>query len=135
LTRTATVWFPSELLRQPTDGTDDDGRRLEDGACRAARQAELDGDVDFLREGVRSANDSESEQDGIGPAWTRAMARWRGLHRSRRRRLIAGVAGGMAESLGLPTWLVRLVWVALLLPGGLPGLVPYVVLWIVLPSN
>jgi phage shock protein PspC (stress-responsive transcriptional regulator) len=61
------------------------------------------------------------------------MARRRGLHRSRRQRVIAGVAGGMAETFGLPVWLLRLIWLVLLLPGGLPGLVPYVVLWIILP--
>jgi phage shock protein PspC (stress-responsive transcriptional regulator) len=49
--------------------------------------------------------------------------------------VIAGVAGGLAESLGLPVWLVRLVWLVLLLPGGLPGLVPNVVLWILLPMQ
>ena len=41
----------------------------------------------------------------------------------------------MAELLRLPVWLVRLVWIALLLPGGLPGLVPYVLLWVVLPAK
>ncbi len=52
------------------------------------------------------------------------MARSRGLYRSRSHRLIAGVAGGLAERFGLPVWLVRLVWFFLLLPGGLPGLAP-----------
>ena len=59
----------------------------------------------------------------------------RGLVRSRRHRLIAGVAGGMAERFGLPVILVRLIWFLLLLPGGLPGVVPYVICWIVIPSE
>ena len=63
------------------------------------------------------------------------MARRGGLHRSRRHRVIAGVAGGMAETFGLPVWLLRLIWLFLLLPGGLPGLVPYLVLWLVLPAR
>ena len=42
-----------------------------------------------------------------------------GLYRSRRHRIIAGVAGGMAERFGLPIFLVRLLWLLLLLPGGL----------------
>jgi phage shock protein C len=63
------------------------------------------------------------------------MAPASGLHRSRRHRIIAGVAGGMAESWGLPIWLVRLGWVLLLLPGGLPGVVPYLVCWLLLPSR
>jgi phage shock protein C len=49
--------------------------------------------------------------------------------------VVAGVAGGMAERFGLPVWLVRLVWLILLLPGGIPGLVPYVILWVLLPSE
>jgi phage shock protein C len=59
----------------------------------------------------------------------------RRLYRSRKQRLIAGVAGGMAERFGLPVILVRLVWLVLLLPGGLPGLVPYVICWLVIPSE
>jgi phage shock protein C len=48
--------------------------------------------------------------------------RSRGLYRSRKHRLIAGVAGGMAERFGLPVLLVRLVWLLLRSPSGLPGL-------------
>ena len=59
----------------------------------------------------------------------------RGLVRSRRHRLIAGVAGGMAERFGVPVILVRLIWFLLLLPGGLPGVVPYVICWVVIPSE
>jgi phage shock protein PspC (stress-responsive transcriptional regulator) len=59
----------------------------------------------------------------------------RGLVRSRRHRLIAGVAGGMAERLGLPVFFVRLIWLLLLLPGGLPGLIPYLVCWVLIPSD
>jgi phage shock protein PspC (stress-responsive transcriptional regulator) len=57
----------------------------------------------------------------------------RGLYRSRKHRIIAGVAGGIAERFGLPVWLVRLVWLLLLTPGGVPGLVPYGILWILMP--
>jgi phage shock protein PspC (stress-responsive transcriptional regulator) len=59
----------------------------------------------------------------------------RGLVRSRKHRLIAGVAGGMAERFGVPVILMRLLWFLLLLPGGLPGVVPYVICWIVIPSE
>jgi phage shock protein PspC (stress-responsive transcriptional regulator) len=41
----------------------------------------------------------------------------------------------MAETFGLPVWFLRLIWLVLLLPGGLPGLVPYLVLWVVLPAR
>ncbi len=61
------------------------------------------------------------------------MAASRGLYRSRKHRIVAGVAGGLAERFGVPVWLMRLIWLALLLPGGLPGLVPYLVLWVIVP--
>src|ERR687886_2575376 len=38
LTRTGIAWFPSEVLSQPRERTDDDGRRPEDGARRAVTQ-------------------------------------------------------------------------------------------------
>ncbi len=57
------------------------------------------------------------------------------LYRSRRHRVIAGVAAGLAERFAVPIWLSRLVWVLLLLPGGLPGFLPYVILWIVIPNE
>jgi phage shock protein C len=63
------------------------------------------------------------------------LRRTGGLYRSRRHRIIAGVAGGMAERFGLPVWLVRLIWLLLLLPGGLPGIVPYVICWILIPQE
>lgn len=58
-----------------------------------------------------------------------------GLHRSRRHRLVAGVCGGLAESLGIPVWIVRFVFLLMMLPGGVPGTLLYVVLWIVLPER
>ena len=63
------------------------------------------------------------------------MQRRQGLYRSRRNRMVAGVAGGMAERFGVPTFLVRLVWLLLLLPGGLPGLIPYLICWVLIPSE
>lgn len=49
--------------------------------------------------------------------------------------MIAGVAGGMAERFGVPVLLLRLIWLVLLLPGGLPGLVPYLICWVLIPSE
>jgi phage shock protein PspC (stress-responsive transcriptional regulator) len=49
--------------------------------------------------------------------------------------MLGGVAIGMAYRFGLPVWLVRLVWLLLFLPGGLPGVLPYAILWIVMPSE
>jgi phage shock protein PspC (stress-responsive transcriptional regulator) len=41
----------------------------------------------------------------------------------------------MAEYLGIPVALMRLIWLLLLLPGGLPGLVPYLVCWLLIPEE
>jgi phage shock protein PspC (stress-responsive transcriptional regulator) len=47
--------------------------------------------------------------------------------------MIAGVCGGLAAFLGLNSFWFRLLFIILLLPGGLPGLVPYLILWLVIP--
>jgi phage shock protein PspC (stress-responsive transcriptional regulator) len=45
------------------------------------------------------------------------------------------VAGGIAHRFSIPVWLSRLFWFLLLLPGGLPGVVPYVILWVLIPEE
>jgi len=59
----------------------------------------------------------------------------RGLYRPKRDRIIAGVASGLACRFGLPVWLMRLIWIILLLPGGVPGVVPYLIFWLLMPSE
>jgi phage shock protein C len=56
------------------------------------------------------------------------------LTRSQTDRVIAGVAGGIAQRLGVSSTLVRLAWVLSVFFGGL-GIVLYVILWIVLPKG
>ena len=63
------------------------------------------------------------------------MVSSRRLYRSRRHRIIAGVAGGLAERFGIPVFVMRLIWLLLLLPGGLPGVLPYLICWIVIPDE
>lgn len=57
------------------------------------------------------------------------------LRRSRNNRVIAGVCGGLGEFFGISAFWFRLLFIILLLPGGLPGLVPYFILWIVMPKE
>lgn len=57
------------------------------------------------------------------------------LVRPKRGRVIAGVALGLANYFNISVVLVRLIWVFLLLPGGLPGIVPYILCWIIIPSE
>ncbi len=47
--------------------------------------------------------------------------------------MIGGVAAGLANYFGVDVTLVRVIWVLLLLPGGLPGFLPYIILWIIMP--
>lgn len=49
--------------------------------------------------------------------------------------MIAGVCGGIAEYFNIDPVFVRLIAFLLLLPGGLPGLVPYIVMWIIVPEK
>jgi phage shock protein PspC (stress-responsive transcriptional regulator) len=49
--------------------------------------------------------------------------------------MVAGVCGGLAEWTGVSVFWFRLAFVLLLLPGGLPGLLPYFVLWVVIPRK
>ena len=57
------------------------------------------------------------------------------LYRSRKDRMIAGVCGGLAKYFDVDPVIIRVIAFILLLPGGLPGFVPYVVLWIIVPEN
>jgi phage shock protein C len=56
------------------------------------------------------------------------------LYRSRRERMLFGVAGGMARYLNLDPAIVRLVWVLLFLAAG-SGILLYIVAAIVIPEE
>ena len=57
------------------------------------------------------------------------------LKRSRRSRMIAGVCGGIAESLGWDPTLVRLLYVIVsIASAAFPGILVYVVLWLLMPE-
>jgi len=57
------------------------------------------------------------------------------LYRSKKDHLIAGVCGGLAEYFHIDPVIVRLIALLLLLPGGAPGLLPYLILWLLVPIN
>jgi phage shock protein C len=56
------------------------------------------------------------------------------LTKSETDRVIAGVAGGIAQRLGVSSTLVRLAWILSVFFGGL-GIVAYLILWVVLPTG
>lgn len=59
----------------------------------------------------------------------------RKLHRSSRDRVIAGVCGGLGEFFGISPFWFRLAFLIALLPGGIPSLLVYLVMWIIMPRR
>jgi len=58
------------------------------------------------------------------------------LHLSSRNRMIGGVCGGIAEWLGWDVTLVRVLYVLLsILSVAFPGILVYIVLWILMPRD
>jgi len=57
------------------------------------------------------------------------------LRRSRRNRVIAGVCGGLSEFFGISAFWFRLAFLIALIPGGVPGLLVYFLMWIIVPSR
>lgn len=49
--------------------------------------------------------------------------------------IVGGVCGGLGAFFGISPWWFRLLFLILLVPGGLPGLIPYLILWIVIPRK
>lgn len=58
----------------------------------------------------------------------------RAFQRSSRDCLIAGVCGGIAEYLSIPSWLIRIIMVVLAFVYGL-GILLYIILWLSVPKN
>lgn len=49
--------------------------------------------------------------------------------------IVAGVCGGLGAFFGLSPWIFRLAFLILLIPGGLPGLLPYLLMWLIIPAT
>jgi phage shock protein C len=56
------------------------------------------------------------------------------LRRSRHNRMIAGVCGGLSEFFGISAFWFRLAFLIALIPGGIPGLGAYLLMWIIVPK-
>ena len=59
----------------------------------------------------------------------------RRLYRARRGAWVAGVARGMADWSGAPVALVRFLWLLAFLPGGVPGVLLYLICWVLIPKD
>lgn len=55
------------------------------------------------------------------------------LTRSTTDRMLAGVAAGIADYLGVDATIIRLVFVITAIAGG-PGVLAYLILWLVMPE-
>ena len=57
------------------------------------------------------------------------------LRRSRQNRIVAGICNGLGEFFGLnPIWF-RLAFLIAAIPGGVPGIGLYLIMWIIIPSE
>jgi len=56
------------------------------------------------------------------------------LYRSKKKRIIAGVCGGLGEFFNTDPTIVRLIWVLFVLAGG-AGIIAYIIAWIIVPEN
>jgi phage shock protein C len=57
------------------------------------------------------------------------------LRRSRRDRVLAGVCGGLGQFFGISAFWFRLAMIIAFIPGGVPGLLIYFLLWFMIPSE
>ncbi len=56
------------------------------------------------------------------------------LRRSSDNRILLGICGGLGEFFGInPIWF-RLAFVIAAIPGGLPGILTYLILWLIIPK-
>lgn len=63
------------------------------------------------------------------------MKKMKKLIRPKKGRKVAGVAMAFANYFDMDVTLIRLIWVFLLIPGGFPGLIPYLICWLVIPEE
>jgi phage shock protein PspC (stress-responsive transcriptional regulator) len=57
------------------------------------------------------------------------------LRRSKQNRIFAGVCGGLADFFGISAFWFRLGFLLALIPGGVPGFLLYLLLWIIVPNE
>ncbi len=57
------------------------------------------------------------------------------LRRSRNDRMLAGVCGGLGRFFGIsPAWF-RLAFLIAFIPGGVPGILVYLLMWLIVPTE
>jgi phage shock protein C len=61
------------------------------------------------------------------------MSTGKPLRRSRHNRMIAGICGGLGDFFGISAVWFRVAFLISLIPGGIPGLLVYFLMWIIIP--
>jgi phage shock protein PspC (stress-responsive transcriptional regulator) len=56
------------------------------------------------------------------------------FRRSKDNRVVAGVCGGLEEFFGIRAFWFRLAFLIALIPGGVPGLLTYMLFWLIVPK-
>jgi phage shock protein C len=67
--------------------------------------------------------------------YNESMAKKNRLVVPKKGKVFLGVAAAFAQYFNVDVTIVRIVWVLLLLPGGLPGLIPYIICWLLIPEQ
>ncbi len=49
--------------------------------------------------------------------------------------IIAGVCGGLGEFFGISPWWFRILFLFLLFFGGMPGVLIYLIMWVIVPKK
>jgi len=57
------------------------------------------------------------------------------LRRSRTNRIVAGVCGGLGDFFGVDPFWFRLGFLIAMLPGGVPGIAAYLIMWLIVPPE
>jgi phage shock protein C len=57
------------------------------------------------------------------------------LRRSRHHRILFGVCGGLGEFFGIRPFWFRLAFLIASIPGGIPGIGLYLLLWLIIPNE
>lgn len=63
------------------------------------------------------------------------MSSGKSLRRSRHNRMIAGICGGLGDFFGISAFWFRVAFLISLIPGGIPGLLAYFLMWIIVPME
>ena len=61
------------------------------------------------------------------------MSTGKPLRRSRHNRMVAGICGGLGDFFGISAVWFRVAMLISLIPGGIPGLLIYFLMWIIIP--